>query len=69
VVNCLLAGAPIARIISMHIERALQMKANYIVADWNRFFREWDIRNIALELRKNIYEKHSNNAESVRLWV
>jgi hypothetical protein len=53
----------------MHIERALQMKANYIVADWNRFFREWDIRNIALELRKNIYEKHSNNAESVRLWV
>jgi hypothetical protein len=54
VVNCLLAGVPIAKIMSMHIERALQMKVECIVADRDRFLQEWDIRNIALELRKNI---------------
>jgi hypothetical protein len=68
-VNCLLAGVPIAKIMSMHIERALQMKADYIVADWNQFLREWDIRNIASELKKNIYRKHPNDSESVCLWV
>jgi hypothetical protein len=69
VVNCLLAGVPIAKIMSMHIERALQIKAECTVADRNRFLREWDIRNIASELRKNIYKKHPNDAELVRMWV
>jgi hypothetical protein len=57
--NFLLAGVPIAKIMSMHIERTLQMKAECIVADQNRFLREWNIRNIASELRKNIYKKTS----------
>jgi hypothetical protein len=69
VVKCLLAGVPIAKIMSMHIERALQMEVECIVANWNWFFREWDIWNIASELRKNIYKKHPNDVESVRLWV
>jgi hypothetical protein len=69
VVNYLLAGVPIAKIMSMHIECALQMKAECIVADRNWFLRDWNIRNIASELRKNIYKKHPNNAESVHLWV
>jgi hypothetical protein len=54
---------------SMHIEWALQMKFECIVADRNRFLREWDIRNIASDLRKNIYERHPNDVESVCLWV
>jgi hypothetical protein len=69
VVNCLLAGVPIAKIMSMHIEWALQMKSECIVPDRNRFLREWDVRNIASDLRKNIYERHPNDAESVRLWI
>jgi hypothetical protein len=68
VVNCLLAGVPIAKIMSMHIERALQ-KSECIDPDHNRFLREWDVHNFASDLRKNIYERHPNNAESVRLWV
>jgi hypothetical protein len=40
VMNCLLAGVPIAKIMSMHIERALQMKAECTVADRNRFLWE-----------------------------
>ena len=67
--NCLLAGVPTAKIMSMHIECALQMKAGCTVVDWNWFLWEWDIRNIASELRKNIYEKHPNDAGSVRMWV
>jgi hypothetical protein len=69
VVNCLLARVPIAKMMSMYIEQALQMKSKCIVADRNRFLREWDIRNIASDLRKNIYEKHPNDAEFVRLWI
>jgi hypothetical protein len=69
VVNCLLAGVPIAKIMSMHIEWALQMKSECIVLDRNRFLQEWDVRNIASDLRKNIYERYPNDAESVRLWV
>jgi hypothetical protein len=45
------------------------MKSECIIADRNRFFREWDIHSIASDLRKNIYERHPNDAESVRLWV
>jgi hypothetical protein len=69
VVNCLLAGVPIAKIMSMHIERALQVKSECIVSDRNQFLWEWDIRNIASDLRKNIYKKYPNDAKSVRLWV
>jgi hypothetical protein len=45
------------------------MKFECIVADRNWFLQEWDIRNIAFNLRKNIYEKHPNDAESVHLWI
>jgi hypothetical protein len=45
------------------------MKSECIIVDCNQFLREWDIRNIASDLRKNIYERHPNDAESVRLWV
>jgi hypothetical protein len=45
------------------------MKFECIVTDHNRFLREWDICNIASDLRKNIYEKHPTNAESMRFWV
>jgi hypothetical protein len=68
-VNFLLTKVPIAKIMSMHIEWALQMKFECIVADRKWFLRERDIRNIASDLRKNIYEKHPNDTESVRLWV
>jgi hypothetical protein len=54
---------------SMHIELALQMKSKCIVADRNWFLREWDIRNIASDLSKNIYEKYPNDAESACLWI
>jgi hypothetical protein len=69
VVNCLLAKVPIAKIMSMYIERVLQMKSECIVVNRNPFLRKWNIRNIASHLRKNIYEKHPNDAESVHLWV
>jgi hypothetical protein len=69
VVNCLLAGVSIAKIMSMHIERALQMKSKCIVVDCNWFPWEWDIHNIASDLRKNIYKRHPNDAELVRLWI
>ena len=45
------------------------MKSESIVVDCNRFLREWDIYNIAFDLKKNIYERHPNNTESVCLWV
>jgi hypothetical protein len=48
VMNYLLVGVPIAKIISMHIERALQLKSECIITDCNRFLWEWNIQNIAL---------------------
>jgi hypothetical protein len=45
------------------------MKSECIDPDRNRFLWEWDVRNIASDLRKNIYERYPNDAESVRLWV
>ena len=69
VVNGLLIGVPIVKIMNMDIKRAFQMKSKCIVADRNWFRWEWDICNIASDLRKNIYERHPNNAKSVRLSI
>jgi hypothetical protein len=65
----LLAGVLIARIMSMHIKTVLKMKSSSTGSERNHFLHEWDIWNIATELRKNVYQKHDNDVESVRLWV
>jgi hypothetical protein len=69
VIKNLLARVPIARIMSMHIEMVLKMKLCGTGPERNHFLREWDIWNIAAELQKNVYQKHDNDAELVRLWM
>jgi hypothetical protein len=68
--NLYLARVPIARIHYMHMVTIIRLhdEGNLVVSR-DCFLSEDDIRNLCRLLQKDLYMKHSNNAESVWMWV
>ena len=69
VLNCLRQGLSSDRIIRTHRTQVMKLVAQGVPAERCHFLREWDVRNIAKGLKKTEYERHKNDAESVKLWV
>lgn len=68
--NLYLAGVPIAKIHSMHMQTILRQRSeDTLVPTRDCFLSEDDIRNIVGVVNKDLYMKDRNDAESVRMWV
>lgn len=68
--NLYLAGVPIARIHCMHMATIIKLRnEGKLVTSRDCFLSEDDVRNVCGLLQKDLYMKHSNDAESVRMWV
>jgi hypothetical protein len=68
--NLYLTGVPIARIHCMHMATVIRLcDEENLVASRDYFLSEDDVRNVCGLLQKDLYMKHSNDAESVRMWV
>jgi hypothetical protein len=68
--NLYLAGVPIAWIHCMHMATVIRLcdEGNLVVSR-DCFLSEDDVRNVCGLLQKDLYMKHSNDAESIRMWV
>jgi hypothetical protein len=62
-------GVPISKIKTMHIELVLRLRAQGAPASRDHFMKDSDIRNVAVKVNQAVYQKHENDAESVRMWV
>jgi hypothetical protein len=68
--NLYLAGVPIARIHYMYMATIIRLRdKGNLVTSRDCFLSEDDVRNVCGLLQKDLYMKHSNDAESVRMWV
>lgn len=69
VLASLRSGVPNNRILTTHSAQVMKLVAAGVPPECCHFLKEWDIRNVAKEPRKTEYQKHDNDAESVKLWV
>ena len=68
--NLYLVGVPIVHIHYMHMATIICLHdEGNLVTSRDYFFFEVDIRNVCKLLQKDLYMKHSNDAESVWMWV
>lgn len=69
VLSSLRSGVSSNKILSTHRAEVMRLVAEGVPPERCHFLREWDVRNIAKELRKTEYQRDDNDAESVKMWV
>ena len=68
--NLYLAKVQIARIHCMHMATIIKLRnEEKLITSRGCFLSADNVRNVCSLLHKDLYMKHSNDAESVRMWV